>query len=119
MCNCPKCQQGIEIERVYCAACGLRFEGRFALPRLARLTPEHQHMAELLVLCAGNLKEMAAVLDLSYPTVRKRLDALVDAMRSLRDEDDKQTQVLLDDVEAGTVRAEEAARLIKEMSGDA
>lgn len=76
-------------------------------------------MAEMLVLCAGNLKEMAAALELSYPTVRKRLDALVGAMQVLRAEDDRQTQALLDDVEAGTLRAEAAARLIKEMSGDA
>jgi len=117
--KCPTCQHGVEIERVHCSACGLRFEGRFALPRLARLAPGHQHMAEMLVLCAGNLKEMASALELSYPTVRKRLDALVDAIQALRAEDDRRTQALLDDVEAGTLRPEAAARLIKEMSGDA
>ena len=116
---CLTCLHPVEIEQVHCPACNLRYSGRFALPRLARLAPEHQHMAEMLVLSAGNLKEMASVLDLSYPTLRKRLDALIGALQALRAEDDERIKELLDGVEAGTMKAEEAARLIKELNGGA
>jgi hypothetical protein len=117
--HCPSCRHLIEVERVRCPACSLRYEAHFALPRLARLAPEQLRLAEMLVLCAGNLKEMAAELDVSYPTLRKRLDALIEALRALRADDEERTRALLDAVEAGIMRAEEAARLIKEMSGGA
>lgn len=59
------------------------------------------------------------MLDVSYPTLRKRLDALIEALRFLQANDKDQTDVMLDAVQAGTMTAEEATRLIKEMSGGA
>lgn len=115
--NCSSCGHQIEIERVRCPACGLRYEGCFGLPRLARLSPQHQRLAEMLVLSAGNLKEMASELDVSYPTLRKRLDALIEALRDLRAGDEDRIQELLGAVEAGTMPAEEAARMIRELNG--
>ncbi len=102
-----------------CSACGLSYEGRFGLPRLARLDPGQQRLAEQILLAAGNLKEVAGTLEVSYPTLRKRLDALILALGELRAADEDRTAALLDGVEAGTRTAEEAARLIKEMNGGA
>jgi hypothetical protein len=107
----------VTVERLRCAACGLRYGGSFALPRLARLRAEHQDLAERILLAAGNLKEVAAALEVSYPTLRKRLDALIAALDGLREADGEETQRLLAAVEAGNLRAEEAARLIREMKG--
>jgi hypothetical protein len=117
--HCANCRSVLEVERLRCSACGLAYEGRFALPRLARLAPGEQALAERVLLAAGNLKEVAGAIEVSYPTLRKRLDALIDRLRALRDEDDSRTRTLLDEVEAGTRSAEEAARLIKEMNGGA
>ena len=75
--ECPSCEHRIAIERLSCARCGTAVEGHFSLPRLARLTPAEQRFLELFLLASGNLKEVGKRLDLSYPTVRKRLDALV------------------------------------------
>lgn len=116
---CSICQNTLEAERLHCAACGLAYEGRFGLPRLARLKPAEQELAERMLLAAGNLKEVAGAIDVSYPTLRKRLDALILRLHALRDEDAARTRTLLDEVEAGTRSAEEAARLIKEMNGGA
>ncbi len=117
--QCSICQKTLEAERLRCAACGLAYEGRFGLPRLARLEPAEQDLAERLLLAAGNLKEVAGAIEISYPTLRKRLDALISSLHALRDEDEAHTRTLLDEVEAGTRNAEEAARLIKEMNGGA
>lgn len=95
------------------------YEGTFCLPRLARLAPEHQRLAEQIVLAAGNLKEVARGMGVSYPTLRKRLDAAITALGALRKDDESRTQALLDDVEAGRLTPEAAARLIKEMHGGA
>ena len=102
-----------------CRACGLAFEGRFGLPRLARLEPGQQRLVEQIVLAAGNLKDVAGVLEVSYPTLRKRLDGLIEALRALRRADDDHTDRLLDAVETGAMAAEEAARLIEELNGAA
>ena len=117
--DCAICHNTLEAERLRCTACGLAYEGRFALPRLARLEPAEQDLAERVLLAAGNLKEVARSIEVSYPTLRKRLDAVILRLRALREADETRTRVLLDEVAAGTRRAEEAARLIKEMNGGA
>lgn len=87
------------------------------MPRLARLEPSQQQLVEQIVLSAGNLKEVASAIEVSYPTLRKRLDALIGALRTLREEDDAQIAKFLTAVEAGEMTAEAAARLIKELHG--
>jgi hypothetical protein len=117
--HCLNCHGAVEAERVRCPCCGLTYEGRFGLPRLARLEPDQQHLAEQIVLAAGSLKDVAGVLEISYPTLRKRLDALIQALKGLQARDEEQIRHLLDQVEAGAMASEEAARLIKEMNGGA
>ena len=117
--HCLSCRSVVEIARVSCPVCELDYEGRFHLPRLARLEPAQQHMVEQIVLAAGNLKEVAGNLEISYPTLRKRLDALIQAVHRLRTEDEARAETLLDAVEAGKMTPEAASRLINELSGGA
>jgi hypothetical protein len=102
---------------LHCETCQISYAGRFCLPRLSRLSPAQQHLAEQLVLAAGNLKLMAANLEVSYPTLRKRLDDVVEALRTLRSEDGKQAASFLGAVESGDMTPETAERLIKELHG--
>lgn len=107
------------MRRATCAGCGLGYEGRFHLPRLARLAADQQALAERILLSGGNLKAVAEELAVSYPTLRKRVDALQAALRALATQDRQRVDSLLSAVEAGELRAEEAARLIKELHGGA
>jgi hypothetical protein len=100
-----------------CPACRLAYEGAFHLPRLARLEAGHQSLAEQILLAAGNLKEVAGALEISYPTLRKRVDALIEAMQGLRRGDEALTRSYLDAVQAGDMPPEEASRRIKELNG--
>ena len=117
--HCASCDGVLEATRLRCPACGLAYEGRFHLPRLTRLEPAQQDLAEQIILAAANLKDVASAQEISYPTLRKRLDALIVALRDLRREDEARCQTLLDQVEVGTITPEEAARLIKELNGAA
>lgn len=116
--ECAVCRGVLEIERLRCKACGLAYEGRIAQTRLARLKPDEQHLVEQIVLASCNLKEVAQMLQVSYPTLRKRLDGLIRALRALRERDEAAAKELLERVETGTLAAEEAARRIGEMNGD-
>lgn len=100
-----------------CSDCGLGFDGRFSTPRLARLSAEQQALAERILLTGGNLKEVALAEKVSYPTLRKRVDALIESLESLRESDREASRRLLEEVETGRARPEEAARLMREMNG--
>ena len=115
--HCSICGHLVALHKVSSPSCRVAFEGDFRLPRLARLDAAEQQLAEQFLLSGGNLKELAVALGTSYPTLRKRLDALTESLQRLRREDEAEADRMLDGVETGQLRAEEAARLIKEMSG--
>ena len=115
--RCITCGSSLEVERVGCSACGIRYEGHLQMPRLARLESEHQQLAERVLLAGGNLKQVASDLEISYPTLRKRMDALIVALQTLVRSDEALCQELLDDVEGSRLAPEEAARRIKELNG--
>jgi len=115
--QCLNCESTLAVTELHCKVCEVSYAGNFSLPRLARLSPVQQHLAEQLVLAAGNLKLMAANLEVSYPTLRKRLDELVASLATLRSDDDARTAELLEAVEVGNMMPETAARLIKELKG--
>ncbi len=115
--HCAHCHGALEVARLTCPACRLAYEGAFHLPRLARLEPDHQQLVEQMVLAAGNLKEVAGIVEVSYPTLRKRVDGLIAALNRLADQDEARAGAFLGEVEAGTLTPEAAARLIKELKG--
>jgi hypothetical protein len=65
------------VKRLACPHCGTEVEGVYPLPVLLALSAEDQDFVCEFVKASGSLKEMAALLKVSYPTVRNRLDALI------------------------------------------
>lgn len=90
-----------------CPACDLSVEADFPAPRLARLPVEHQRFIEMFVLASGNLKAIAEQAGVSYPTVRSRLDKIIEALRQVIMESSEDDEVF------GEEKTEAAARLIK------
>ena len=111
--TCPACGDVLQIERLGCGSCGTRVEGTFRLPRLARLSPYSQRLVELLVLSSGSLKAVAKKVGVSYPTIRKRIDALIAELGAQLEADDRFREELLDRVERGKRSATEAAAEIE------
>jgi hypothetical protein len=52
-------------------------------PWLAHLEDEDHQFLKRFVLSSGSLKELAAAYDVSYPTIRLRLDQLIDRIKAL------------------------------------
>ena len=63
----------IAVERVRIVDGGIKIEGDFDLPTLARLSAEDQVFVMAFVRCDGSIKEMERVFGISYPTVKNRL----------------------------------------------
>ena len=60
------------------ALCGVRYPDRdYRLPVIQQLSPADQQFILDFVKTSGSLKEMARLLELSYPTVRNRLDDIL------------------------------------------
>ena len=92
-----------------CPSCEISIDADFPAPRLARLPVEHQRFIEMFVLASGNLKAIAEQAGVSYPTVRSRLDKIIDALRQVIMESNEGTEEVFGEKE----RTEAAARLIK------
>ena len=101
---------------------GVAIRGRFAIPRYARLDAEQERFLETFLRCRGMLNQMERELGISYPTVRTRLDALLEALElsPLKEKDeprkDKSAEKkakILDQLERGEITAEEAKAKIK------
>ncbi len=118
MIRCPVCAINVKTTRLECEGCHVALEGVFELPRLARLPVEHQNMAEALVLSGGNLKRLAQEMNISYPTLRKRLDDLIAALEGLRKADEGRAEDILKAIETGAMTAEQGLRQIKELNGE-
>jgi hypothetical protein len=106
--HCPYCQRAMQVTRMSCPACEISIEADFPAPRLARLPVEHQRFIEMFVLASGNLKAIAEQAGVSYPTVRSRLDKIIEALRQVITESTES-----DEVFSGREKTEAAARLIK------
>lgn len=79
---CPGCAAALKVARLDCAECDTAVIGGFYLPPLARLAPEDQAFVLCFLQTGGNLTHMAEQYGVSYPTLRNRLDALVEQLAS-------------------------------------
>jgi hypothetical protein len=96
--TCPVCAGELEISRLHCSTCGTTIEGEFGVGRFGRLSREQMALLESFLRSRGNLKEMERALGISYPTVRARVEALVQAL-GLADGD--AVEVIVTDEDAG------------------
>ena len=85
---CPSCQGLLKVQQLICDTCATTVGGSFDLPILAQLPEEDQEFIVRLIEASGSLKEMARVYGISYPTVRNRLDSLIDKIAQIRKKTD-------------------------------
>ncbi|MHC4618628.1 MAG: DUF2089 family protein [Planctomycetota bacterium] len=78
---CPACSSRVKVKSLVCQNCDTQIEGLYQLPPLGRLSPEDQLFLLDFVKSSGSLKEMARLLRLSYPTVRNRLDEIIERVK--------------------------------------
>ena len=82
---CPSCGGGLRVQTMCCPECKTTVSGDYPLPALMRLAPDKQAFVQAFVECSGSLKEMASRMGLSYPTVRNKLDEIIDDIKKLEE----------------------------------
>jgi hypothetical protein len=118
---CPVCDATLRVTELSCAVCQTRLHGDFPPTALARLSPEHQSFIETFILCRGVIRDVERALGISYPTVRARLDAAVEALETVvaakhaveSREDARRT--VLRQIEEGQITPEQAAERLRKL----
>ena len=78
--RCPVCDHEMRISKLTCTHCPTKIEGDFSSCKFCRLPAEQLIFMEAFIKCRGNIKEVEKELGISYPTVRSRLDSVIEIL---------------------------------------
>lgn len=121
--QCPVCKNRLKVVKMKCTNCDTVIENDFSLSKFDYLSPEELYFVETFVRCRGNIKEVEKELKISYPTVRSKLDDVIEKLGYRTEkpskDDTSRRQDILDALEQGKLSAEEAIRQLNgEERGD-
>jgi hypothetical protein len=77
---CPVCAGSLHPSEVTCESCGTQVRSAFAECAFCRLTPDQLQFVQIFLRSRGNLSGVGDELDISYPTVARRLEAVLAAL---------------------------------------
>jgi hypothetical protein len=108
------------ISSLSCNHCQTRLEGSFTSCKFCKLPVEQQEFIEVFIKCRGNIKDVEKELGISYPTVRNRLDGVIQALgfrvEKADDEDEKtRRQEIVTALENGEITSQEATKLLRKL----
>lgn len=129
--TCAYCGGELLVRELHCRQCDTTTRGSFrpgrdagfaqgqlpVLQRFARLSPEQLQLLEAFVRCEGKLNRLQEEIGVSYPTLRGRLNEMLQAM-GFTPQEEKAPKIdrrqVLDDLATGKISAEEATRILRE-----
>ena len=82
--NCPSCENPLVVSQLSCTSCETKISGSYLLPTLLQLSSEDQDFVFEFILSSGSLKKMASSMGKSYPTVRNRLDDIIEQINQIQ-----------------------------------
>ncbi len=81
--HCPSCNQTLRANKFICGNCKTSVEGDYELSTLTKLYAEDQEFVIEFLKASGSLKIMAKNYGISYPTVRNKLDAVIEKIHEI------------------------------------
>ncbi len=122
--QCPTCGGELTITGLHCRSCHTRIESEYSTCRFCRLSQESLEFIEIFVKNRGNIREMERELEISYPTVRSRLNDVIKELgyevegESVGpDEVADERRAILKRLNEGEISAAEATELINQLRG--
>ena len=120
--QCPTCGGELTITGLHCRSCHTRIESEYSTCRFCGLSQESLDFVEIFVKNRGNIKEMERELEISYPTVRSRLNAVIKELGyeiemelAAPGEMAEERHAILKQLNAGKISAAEATELINQL----
>jgi hypothetical protein len=78
--TCPVCSDSLITLRLGCPSCGTELSGHFEMCRYCRLDAADLAILEVFLRGRGNVRDVQAHLEVSYPTARARLIEVLDRL---------------------------------------
>lgn len=114
--QCPSCNSSkLHIVKIECTNCTTKFEGQFEVSALLKLPDDDLQFILDFVRCSGSLKDMAGLQKVSYPTLRNRLNSLINTIETLDIKDEGSKEEILQLLEEGKISAKDAAIMLKKL----
>ncbi|MCK4572498.1 DUF2089 domain-containing protein [candidate division WOR-3 bacterium] len=113
--RCPFCGGDIKISEFKCSDCDAIVSGSFKWGGIP-VSEEQWEFIRLFIRVRGNLKKIGEILDLSYPTVRARLEEVRMALGFPPSECEKDD--IISELEMGIIDVEEALRKLEKKGGN-
>jgi hypothetical protein len=120
--QCPSCGGQLDITRLNCTTCETIVLGRYQPCPFCKLEPDNTHFLLTFAQCRGNVKEMERELGISYWTIRRKLDELVEALGMEAKSPEKadttaQELEILEQVNRGELGVAEASDILARLKG--
>ena len=115
--TCPVCSSKLDVTELHCSDCDTTIKGTFKLDKFSYLSKEQKYFIEVFMKNRGNIKEIEKDLGISYPTVKKNLDNVINAL-GYGENVESQTltkEEILDKLSNGVISSEQAMKMIKEL----
>ena len=118
--KCPVCEKNMRVTELECPDCNTQIRGNFTMGKFSRLNEKQLGFVEVFIRLRGNIKEVEEEMGISYPTVRKRLDEVIEALGYKPEESpnddtvEKRTEVL-NALDEGEISFEDAKNKLEEL----
>jgi hypothetical protein len=101
------------ISELRCQECGVSVSGNFEIPHACLLPQDLYDFMLVFLKNRGNIRDIEKELGISYPTVRSRVDSMLENLGYKPSPTNKEIEEIIAKLETGEITAEEAEKMIK------
>jgi len=121
--ECPICHNDLIVTQLKCTNCETEYKGKFTLSKFNYLDTEKLFFIEVFVKNRGNIKAIEKEMGLSYPTIKKMLDEVIEQLGYQTDPVEEKKEEykgpsrteILQKIDSGEISVEEAAKLLAQV----
>jgi hypothetical protein len=114
--QCPACGGIMQVTGLECSNCRTTVGGEFELDEFFKLNAEQLLFAKTFIRNRGNIKDIEKELGISYPTVRNKLDELIEVLGfkvEQKEKERKERKQILNQLANGEISSDEAIERFK------
>lgn len=114
--KCPICNNRLKVMKLQCDKCNTSIENEFKLSKFDYLDNDDLIFVETFIKCRGSIKEVEKEMQISYPTVRAKLDDIINKLgyKVKEQPKTKKSNEIIEALEKGEITADEAIKKLKE-----
>ncbi|MFR1709467.1 MAG: DUF2089 domain-containing protein [Clostridium sp.] len=113
--HCPVCSNKLKATKLKCNNCNTIIDNEFELSKFDYLNNEQLYFIETFIRCRGSIKEVERELGISYPTVRAKLDEVIESLgyQAKETKVKPESKDILNALESGDISVDEAINKLK------